>query len=188
MSYSTDPRAARSREAMITAARRLLVDEGPGAITHQRVAELAGVGRATVYRHWPRPDQLLLDAMGGADLPLFKNPASPVRPWLRRELRQMADELSVPAVAAMALTLARSALSDPVIADRHDESNRTITARIAAAVTLAVSAGELTTDATPLDLSALLVGPLHFRIVIQHAPVDDALLDRLLDSIGTWVT
>ncbi|GAB3164320.1 hypothetical protein GCM10027258_85800 [Amycolatopsis stemonae] len=25
--------------------------------------------QASAYRHWPRPDDLLLDSMGGADLP-----------------------------------------------------------------------------------------------------------------------
>src|SRR5262245_20404972 len=100
VSYSTDPRAVRSREAMLVAARELLAAEGPGAVTHQRVAQQAGVGRATVYRHWPQPEQLLLDVMSGADLPHFKNPQAPVRRWLHRELRQMADELAAPAVAA----------------------------------------------------------------------------------------
>jgi AcrR family transcriptional regulator len=61
---------------MLVAARELLVGEGPGAVTHQRVAQEAGVGRATVYRHWPRPEQLLLDVMAGADLPHFKNHAA----------------------------------------------------------------------------------------------------------------
>jgi AcrR family transcriptional regulator len=186
VSYSNDPRAVRSREAMTAAARRLLVGEGPGAVTHQRVAELAGVGRATVYRHWPRAEQLLLDAMGGTDLPFFKDPETPVRPWLHRQLRQMTDELSVPAVAGVALTLAQSSLSDPVVAARHDDSNRAVTERLAAAVAVAVAAGELRTDATPLDLTALLVGPLHFRTVVLRAEVPDAFIDRLLDAVGTW--
>jgi AcrR family transcriptional regulator len=171
---------------MIAAARRLLGDEGPGAVTHQRVAELAGVGRATVYRHWPRSEQLLLDTMGGADLPFFKSPETPVRPWLHHQLRRLADELAVPAVAAVALTLAQAAPHDPVVAARHDESNRTVVERIAAAIEVAVAAGELETDATPIDLTALLVGPLHFRTVMLRAPVPDPFIDRLLDAIGTW--
>jgi AcrR family transcriptional regulator len=55
---------------MLAVAPELLVGEGPGAVTHQRVAQQAGVGRATGYRHWPQPEQLLLDVMSGADLPL----------------------------------------------------------------------------------------------------------------------
>ncbi|WP_410667929.1 TetR/AcrR family transcriptional regulator [Amycolatopsis sp. cmx-4-68] len=186
MSYSTDPRAARSREAMLAAARQLLADGGPGVVTHQRVAQVAGVGRATVYRHWPRSDQLLLDAMGGADLPLFLEPKTPFRPWLCAQLRQMADELAIPAVAAVSLTLAQSALADPRIAHQHDESVRTITERIHAAVRSAVAAGELEADVEPSDLTAVLVGPIVYRTTMQRGPVSDGLIDRLVDSVGTW--
>ncbi|MDQ7807310.1 TetR/AcrR family transcriptional regulator [Amycolatopsis sp. A133] len=186
MSYSTDPRAARSREAMIAAARRLLAEEGLDAVTHRRVAEEAGVGRATVYRHWPRADQLLLDAMGGADLPLFKDPEAPLHPWLCRQLRRMADELAIPSVAAVSLTLAQSALSDPEAAHRQDESVRTITDRLRAAVESAVAAGELTTDAEPADLTAMLVGPIVYRATAQRRPSSDAFIERLVDSVGTW--
>jgi AcrR family transcriptional regulator len=171
---------------MLVAARQLLVREGPGAVTHQRVAAQAGVGRATVYRHWPRSEQLVLDAMGGADLPLFKDPEAPVRAWLHRQLRQMADELAVPAVAAVALTLAQSALWDPEIAHRQGESVRTIAERIHAAAQSAVASGELETDAGPWDLAVMLVGPIVYRTTMQRGEVSDDLIDRLIDSVGTW--
>ena len=171
---------------MLVAARQLLASEGPGAVTHQRVAQEAGVGRATVYRHWQRPEQLLLDAMGGADLPLFKDPETPVRPWLRRQLRQMADELMPSAVAGVALTLMQSAIWDPEIARRRDASTRTITERIHAAIRSAVAGQELETDADPADLSAMLVGPIVYRTAMQRGAVSDGLIDRLIDSVGTW--
>ena len=98
MNTPLDPRAARSREAMLAAARALLVHEGPAAVSHQRVARQARVGRATAYRHWPRPEQLLLDAMASVELPFFREPTPPVRPWLRQQLRQLADELALPKV------------------------------------------------------------------------------------------
>jgi AcrR family transcriptional regulator len=186
VSYSTDPRAARSREAMLVAARQLLAGEGPGAVTHQRVAQQAGVGRATVYRHWPRSEQLLLDVMAGVDLPLFKDPEVPVRPWLHRQLRQMADELAIPAVAAISLTLAQSALQDPEAAHRQDEPARTIAERIHAAIRSAVENGELTTGTDPADLTAMLVGPIVYRTAMQRGEVSDDLIDRLIDSVGTW--
>jgi len=51
-----------TRAAILDAARQVLFDEGWEALSHQRVAEVAGVGRATVYRHWPQRLQLLQDA------------------------------------------------------------------------------------------------------------------------------
>src|SRR5258708_38697723 len=104
-STATDPRAARSREAILAAAYDLLAREGPGAITHQRVARQAGVGRATVYRHWAAPQDLLRDVLYTAELPFFAAPALPLRPWLHAELRQLADELALPAVASLAIAL-----------------------------------------------------------------------------------
>ncbi|MFI5916703.1 TetR/AcrR family transcriptional regulator [Dactylosporangium sp. NPDC051541] len=186
MSYSTDPRALRSREAILGAARALLVDEGPGAITHQRVAESAGVGRATVYRHWPRAEQLMLDVMDGADLPYFRDPPAPLRPWLFAQLRAMADEMAQPAVAAFTLTLMQSSIWDGEMGRRRDESNRTIADRLGAAVAGAVARGELTTDAEPLDVAATLIGPLVYRTAMQNLAVPDALIDRALDAVGTW--
>jgi AcrR family transcriptional regulator len=171
---------------MLVAARRLLVDEGPGAVTHQRVAQRAGVGRATVYRHWPRSEQLLLDVMAGADLPLFKDPETPVRQWLHRQLRQMADELAVPAAAAVSLTLMQSAIWDPEIAHRRDEAARTIAERLSAAIRAAVAAGELATDAGPADLTAMLVGPIVYRTTMQGGAVSDEFVGRVVDGVGTW--
>src|ERR1700710_352929 len=48
-----DPRVDRTRVAALRAVRELLIDEGWEAITQHRVAERSGVGRTTVYRHWP---------------------------------------------------------------------------------------------------------------------------------------
>jgi AcrR family transcriptional regulator len=186
VSYSTDPRAARSRDAILVAARHLLSRNGPGAVTHQRVAQEAGVGRATVYRHWARPEQLLFAAMDGVDLPLFKDPETPVRPWLHRQLRQMAEELAPAAVAGMSLAFMQSAIWDPEAARRSDESNGTIRDRIHAAVRSAVARRELDSDLDPADLAAMLVGPIVYRAVVQRDVASDELIDRLLDGIGNW--
>ncbi|ROO60654.1 TetR family transcriptional regulator [Micromonospora sp. Llam0] len=171
---------------ILTAARQLLIGEGPGAITHQRVAQEAGVGRATVYRHWPRPEQLLLDVMSGGDLPLFKDPPTPVRPWLHQQLRQMADELAAPAVAALSLTLMQSAVWDAEIAQRRDASVRTITERLDVAVRSAAATGELETDACADDLTSMLIGPIVYRATMQMRAVTDELIDRAIDSVGVW--
>lgn len=171
---------------MLSAARALLASSGPAAITHQRVAMEAGVGRATVYRHWPSTEQLMLEVMEGVDLPYFRNPSAPVRPWLFAQLRAMADELAIPAVAAFSVTLMQSALWDREMARRRDESNRAIITRLADALASAVSEGELETTVEAPEAAAVLIGPLVYRTGMHAAAVSDALIDRLLDGIGTW--
>jgi len=170
---------------MLDAARALLLQEGPAAVTHQRVARQANVGRATVYRHWPRPDLLLLDAMATVDLPFFREPITPVRPWLRQELRVAADEMAMPQVAAVALAMMQGSPGSLPVAVR-DRFIATVTGRIHAALTLAAAEGELDAPVGPEDAVALLVGPILQRTCMQAGTVSDDLIDRLIDSIGAW--
>lgn len=58
-----DPRVVRTREKAMAATIDLLIEDGPRAVTHQRVAQRAGIGRATVYRHWPRGQDLIYDSL-----------------------------------------------------------------------------------------------------------------------------
>jgi AcrR family transcriptional regulator len=184
-SPATDPRAARSREAILAAAFDLLAREGPGAITHQRVAQQAGVGRATVYRHWAAPEDLLRDVLFSAELPFFATPALPLRSWLHAELRQLADELALPAVASLAIALMEQTRSGGAGASPHRHITA-ITERLAAAFALAVDAGEL--DKAPdADLAAAhLIGPLVYRTTLQATAVPDSLLAGVIDRVAHW--
>ncbi|HMV75140.1 MAG TPA: TetR/AcrR family transcriptional regulator, partial [Microthrixaceae bacterium] len=52
-----------TRSRVLAAVSSLLESGGPSEVTHSSVARAAKVGRATVYRHWPRIDDLLADAI-----------------------------------------------------------------------------------------------------------------------------
>lgn len=58
-----DPRITATRSRVLAAVSSLIESGGPSEVTHSSVARAAGVGRATVYRHWPRIDDLLADAI-----------------------------------------------------------------------------------------------------------------------------
>jgi AcrR family transcriptional regulator len=171
---------------MLAAARTLLIEEGPAAVTHQRVAQQAGVGRATAYRHWPRPDLLLLDTMATVEFPFFRDPASPVRPWLRQQLRVLADEMALPQVAAIALAMMQRGPASSLPAEVRDRFYATSFGRVDAALALAAATGELEAAAATDDALSLLVGPVLQCTCMQARAVSDALLDRIIDSIGTW--
>src|SRR5215469_12605883 len=167
---ATDPRAARSRQAILAAAYDLLARDGPGAITHQRVAQQARVGRATVYRHWAAPEDLLADVLLSAELPFFAAPALPLRPCLHAELRQLADELALPAVASLAIALMAQTRPGGAGARPHRHITA-ITERLAAAFALA---------------AAHLIGPLVYRTTLQAAAVPDRLLTEVIDGAAHW--
>ncbi|MCK6066400.1 MULTISPECIES: TetR/AcrR family transcriptional regulator [Microbacterium] len=188
MTDDPDPRFLRSRQAMLDAARELLLAHGPGAVTHHRIAEHAGIGRATVYRHWPQPEQLLAEAMATVPLPFFEAPASPFRPWLAGEFTSLARELELDEVRAVATTLANAALWNPGMDARRAGFAGVLSRRLAAALTAAEQAGELSLRGEPSDAAALAIGPLYYRATIERAPADAALIERCVDAVGVWTS
>lgn len=62
-----DARVARTRADVARAALQVLTTEGSDAVTHARVAEIAGYSKTTLYTHWPARFDLIvvaLDALG----------------------------------------------------------------------------------------------------------------------------
>ena len=55
--------AADTRETVLRAALDLLLADGVGALTPQRLHEESGVARSTLYRHWPTPDDVVDDLL-----------------------------------------------------------------------------------------------------------------------------
>lgn len=186
MRNETDPRFLRSRQAILDAARELLIAQGPTAVTAHQIAEHAGIGRATVYRHWPQADQLLAEAMATVPLPFFDAPAAPFRAWVTRELTSLARQLEGDAVRAVATTLANAALWDPAMDVRRAGFARALSERLAAALAEAEALGELSLRVEPDTSAALAVGPIYYRATIDRAPADSALIERCVASLGDW--
>lgn len=186
MRNETDPRFLRSRQAILDAARELLVTQGPTAVTPHQIAEHAGIGRATVYRHWPRTEELLAEAMTTVPLPFFDAPASPFREWVTRELTALARQLEGDAVRAVATTLANAALWDAGMEERRAGFARALSERLAAALTAAEELGELSLRVEPEMSAALAIGPLYYRATIERASADGALIERCVASVGDW--
>ncbi|MET0452836.1 MAG: TetR/AcrR family transcriptional regulator [Mycobacterium sp.] len=59
----TDARVARTRADVARAALAVLTGEGSEAVTHARVAELAGYSKTTLYTHWPARIDLIAMAI-----------------------------------------------------------------------------------------------------------------------------
>ena len=80
-------RSRRTRAALLDGARRLLEDEGSGALTMERVAAEAGVSRRSAYLHVASRGELLLALLEHTD----------ATEGLSESLRPVAEAASVPA-------------------------------------------------------------------------------------------
>jgi AcrR family transcriptional regulator len=58
------PRSALAHKKVLTAAVALFAERGIDAASMDAIAEASGVSKATIYKHWPDKDRLVLEVMG----------------------------------------------------------------------------------------------------------------------------
>ena len=84
---------------MLTAALELLLTEGVAALTAQRLHQVTGVSRSTIYRHWPTPDDVLAALIDVAPSPR-RTPSGDLARDLRAEVDALCNRLRDKPVAA----------------------------------------------------------------------------------------
>jgi AcrR family transcriptional regulator len=184
----TDPRALRSRETMLSAAGALLAAEGLEAVTHQAVAARAGVGRATVYRHWPQLLDLRLAVLSAGEHDLPPAPAhlsaaagADPRAELAFHLRTIATRFHHTASAVFAAVTGGAEYDEGMRRLRENSVTAMIDA-LRPALTAAVQRGLLRTDTTAETFATATIGPLFYQRFLLGNPLDDATVDAVLDT------
>jgi AcrR family transcriptional regulator len=177
------PGLRRLRRKALRAAMQILREEGWDAVTQPRVAEVAGVGRATVYRYWSDRTQLIRDAVV-ASLVVTPHilPTGEFRADVIDELSYLRHHLTANDLAPVLAALIDRAEWQPdlmqVKVDLVDQGM----SMVRALVTRAVADGTLRPDTDPDASVSLLVGPLHFRRFISNEVTDDAYLAWIVDN------
>jgi AcrR family transcriptional regulator len=187
---SDDPRARRSRAAALTAATELLTEGGPALVTHAAVAKRAGVARATVYRHWPDQQTLLLDTLAHGIRPPLTFTDAPVRDQLVTQLQQQADWLNRPGSLAVIAAAIEQAERDRSAQHIREDVFGQADQRLTDALTAAVRRGELRpgvqTDVR--DLVSRIIGPLLFRRSLLGERLDEDTIAGAVDTaLAPWL-
>ncbi|OBI87605.1 TetR/AcrR family transcriptional regulator [Mycobacterium sp. 1245805.9] len=108
-------RSEKSRTAIVTATRELLLERGFDGLTIEAVAARAGVGKQTIYRWWPSRPALVADVMlEDADKILAsvdhtEDLASDLVAWVRK----LAATLTAPRGSAMLRILTVACMEHP---------------------------------------------------------------------------
>lgn len=184
-----DPRVERTRQAVLDAAMMLLRSEGPAAVTHVRVAEAAGVGRATVYRHWPEQGDLLHDAVAGREAVVFAPPRDlPARERLAIVLDELRARLNDDDKAVQFATLIAHATWDPALRRALMQLAGRGQAVIDGVLRDAVDDGELAEDTDIEIVRDEVLGALLFRRFLTSRRLDRAYQRRVIDDALGRVT
>lgn len=178
------PPSEAAKRAILKAARELLNEGGLLSVTMEGIAARAGVGKPTVYRHWSNRYEVtmaaLMDATRDAEAPSL--PEAPLEA-LRQQLLGLAGLFTSPTgrnVAAMLVSgYGETALSKAFrihfVQARRDEGR--------ALLRQAVARGELRTDLALEVALDLIYGPVFYRLMMAHAPIDADFVDALLKEV-----
>ncbi|WP_457425726.1 TetR/AcrR family transcriptional regulator [Roseateles sp. P5_E7] len=197
MSQATDPATPRrpgrppseeARRLALATAYRILIEEGLGRLTIERVAAESGVSKPTIYRTWTNAQDLAMAAFMAnppSDEPVLR--ANSVRAALRAHLRDVIGTFATARGRQITLTMA-SADPDSELAKafrnqvilKSREAGRQLIER-------AMADGEIRAD-IDIDVALdMIYGPLFFRLLAGHRPLSLQLAEQLVETLFNGV-
>jgi AcrR family transcriptional regulator len=190
-SPSARPHTGRRRNeaahrAILDAALLLLAESDGTPVTVDAIARTAGVGKQTVYRWWPSKGAVLLDALTDrADQDVPGPDTGALRTDLRAFIADTFDAAQRGTTASALRTLTREAARDPHLAELTQSFTATRRTELRELLSRGRERGELAGDAD-LDLIVDQVyGVFWYRFLLGHGPLDDAVAERLADTLIT---
>jgi AcrR family transcriptional regulator len=178
-----DPRVLRSRQAALSAVRELLAEEGWTGISHVAVAARSGVGRTTLYRHWPDVASLIHDAIVQRIGQVRTERTEDLRADLISELNGLRRLLHDPASERTMRGVLERAPFDPAFASLKETLYRSGSAGFRAILEAAMTRGELQPDTDiPLAIDQL-AGPLMYRRLFAGLDIDEKYVGAVVDGV-----
>jgi len=178
------PRSERARQEILEAAYKLLRDKGFNAIGSHQIARAAGVSSATLYRWWKSKEEILFDACFERMKPILAVPETGSGlTRLRRYVLRAAEFLVSEEGAVMARVFTgihEDKRLRQAFLERYVKHRRQIQRRI---IEDAIASCELKSTTDPELLIDVLTGPLFFRWLQGHAPLDKRFAKSILDSV-----
>ncbi|WP_329172287.1 TetR/AcrR family transcriptional regulator [Streptomyces sp. NBC_01477] len=177
-----DPRAARSRAAALGAAQQLLVEQGWSAVTHVAVAARSGVGRTTLYRHWPDAAELIRDVIAQRIAGAHTTPTGELRDDLVQELEGLRALLHDPVSETGLRAVIERAGADPVFTELKESLYRNGSQVFRLVIDDAKFRGELPAHLETDRAIDELAGPLVYRRLLAGRTFDAGYVELVVDD------
>lgn len=174
---------ARSEDTILRATIDLVAEHGVSGLTVDAVAARAGVGKATIYRHWGSRARLVHDAVSCMKDPLEEPDTGSLRGDLISLVRQVVKYLRQDDTARVLPSLLDAAVREPELAELRIESIRHRRSLFERAVQRAVERGELPEDVETQLLIDLVVAPFFYRRLMALSQVRASDVEPVVDAV-----
>ncbi|WP_433679129.1 TetR/AcrR family transcriptional regulator C-terminal ligand-binding domain-containing protein [Nocardia sp. CA-119907] len=173
----------RSRQAALSAVQELLAEEGWTGVTHVAVAARSGIGRTTLYRHWPDVASLIHDAIVQRIGQVRTARTGDLRADLISELNGLRRLLHDPASERTMRAVLERAPFDPAFASLKETLYRSGSAGFRAILEAATRSGELQPDTDIAMAIDQLAGPLIYRRLFVGLDIEEKYAEAIVDSV-----
>jgi TetR/AcrR family transcriptional regulator, regulator of autoinduction and epiphytic fitness len=181
-----DPRIEHSRRAICRAALQEFASVGYAGFRMESVAARAGVGRSTVYRHWPHKTALIADALEILNRqpdPEREPSAGTARQRVELLLNHLATALTDSPVSACIPALIHAAENDSAVRDFLHAYSAQRRQRLTDMIAAGVADGQFPAHIDPDAASVALSGAVFYRRLMSGDAVDADFITNLIDTV-----
>jgi TetR/AcrR family transcriptional regulator of autoinduction and epiphytic fitness len=179
-----DPRIERSRQVILQAVLDELSELGYGALTIESVARRAGVGKATIYRHWADKITLIADAF--KLLQQQRDPelvtGSP-REKLERILRHVADVVADSPFSSCLPALIEGAERDRAVRRFHHHFQAEARKPTIELISRGIATGDFPSRIDPEIAAFALLGAIFFCRLMTNTPFPEERVHDLIETV-----
>lgn len=182
------PLSASARTKLLDAARELVAELGPGAVTVDAVAQRSGVAKTTLYRHFENSHDLIVTALRDLPASIETPNTGDLRDDLVELVCRFTQLVSGPEMRRMFLSVLSHATDDPDFADIHEVLQKERRRPIMAVLEHARARGQLAPNLDPELAADLIEGPFVLRRLVMGTPTEHRDIERIIDALLPAIT
>jgi AcrR family transcriptional regulator len=179
-----DPRIERSRAVILEAVVQELAELGYGGVTVESVAARAGVGKSTIYRHWPDKLDLIADAFETFHEQMVPSLGDrTTREGIELLLRHVAEVVADSTFSRCIPAMIEGAERDRRVREFHHRYSAQRRQVLVDLVSRGIAEGDFRADLDPELATAALLGTVFYRRLMTGEPFDPGQAAELVATV-----
>ena len=185
ISHRGRPRSEASRKAIIESTVSLIESLGYEKLKIVDIAKTAGVGKQTIYRWWTSKAELVIeavleDAREYVAVPATGSLSEDLRELIRASCRRVSTDASKNMLSGLLMAGRKDSKTLKLFREQFIESRRDVIRKIFRKHSKEEG---LKSNINVELIMDLIFGAMWYRLLMEHAPLDDNFADELIDHI-----